>query len=113
MYVYEVPPIDAWTGWMTEEEYIASLRANSFFDNEESQMATIKALATKAQVLAKKLGWEGDRTVGPMFSGIPNEGGDSHCGVLIGWKQSNNGATFIASPYRLPWLDKDFRAVSG
>jgi hypothetical protein len=25
---------------------------------------------------------------------------------MLAWKQNNNGTTFVASPYRLPWLDE-------
>jgi hypothetical protein len=28
--------------------------------------------------------------------------------VAIGWKQSNNGTTFIASEFGMPWLGTDF-----
>jgi hypothetical protein len=49
----------------------------------------------------------GDVQGSPLVSMIPNAGCAPECGVLIGWKQLDNGTTFIASPYRLPWLEED------
>lgn len=105
MYVYAGCPIDFWSGWMPEAEYLAALAAN------EEDQATYYMRLGAAQVLAKRLGWEGDMRQGPFVSGLPAP--DSpYSEFLIGWKQSNNGTTFIASPYELPWLSKDWTCAS-
>lgn len=114
IYVYEINPIDDWTGWMSEEEYFSSAKSQCdphYFD-EISTMAKIKATTGKAEYLAKKLGWEGDFTVGPLYSAIPSLSGNSQSEMLIGWKQSNDGTTYIASPYSLSWLERDARMIA-
>jgi hypothetical protein len=57
----------------------------------------------RAQFIARRVGWEGDVREGPWFCPLPAEGSDET--FLIVWKQDNNGQTFVASPYRLPWLE--------
>jgi hypothetical protein len=42
---------------------------------------------------------------GPWFCPLPPQHDDFECEFLLAWKQDNNGQTFIASPYPLPWLD--------
>lgn len=113
MFVYSIPPIDSWAGWMSEQEYIASLKAHTYEHDAHwtRWQESFKNLAFK--IAKEKASWEGDFAQGPYWSGIPAEGGNSHCSVLLGWKQRNNGTTYIASEYRLSWLEKDWPAVRG
>jgi hypothetical protein len=98
---------------MTEKEYLASLKAHTYpsdgdlvGDYERRKNLAFKIAKTRA-------GWEGDFSQGPYYSGVPAEGGNNYCSVLIGWKQPNNGTTFVASEYKLPWLEKDWPSVKG
>lgn len=111
MYVYCGNPIDFWTGWMTEAEYLATLETVDFDGNPTNEgLAAYYTRLGAAQVLAKRVGWEGDMRQGPFVSGLPTP--DSpNSEFLIGWKQDNNGTTFVASPYELPWLSKDWACV--
>ena len=68
-----------------------------------STIAEYEKLRDEAFELARAKGWEGDTRQGPFIAGIPT--GDYTTGILIAWKQGNNGITFIASPFKLPWLD--------
>lgn len=113
MYVYAGTPIDFWEGWKTEAEYLASLNTSDAFGDPTSDgLAAYYKRLGAAQLLAKGVGWEGDIREGPFVSGIPTPGScDSE--ILIGWKQDNNGDTFIASPYELPWLSKDWQCAKG
>lgn len=58
-----------------------------------------------AKQLASGQGWEGDYQGGakPRVFFLPSEN-DFEYGFA--WKQSNNGTTFVVSPYPLPWLDR-------
>jgi hypothetical protein len=105
MIVYCLAPIDEWIGWNHKndvfKEIITEELAYEFRDIEEWNR-----LWAQASELGRQVGWEGDIREGPYVSMLPNPGGDPQCSVLIAWKQDNNGTTFVASPYRLPWLDE-------
>lgn len=112
MFLYTLSPIDTWSGWSTEDEYKASEATQNDYDRPYALEQFEKAKA-QALELGKRAGWEGDFSVGPMVAGLPNRGGDTMSGILIGWKQQNDGTTFVASPYRLPWLDEDGEPLHG
>ncbi len=116
MYVYELSPIDHWGGWMSEEQYLADCENKSYLSTDKPhERRRLEKLKKQAFDLAKrlKIGWEGDFAEGPYFSPIPAEGGNSGCELLLAWKQRNNGTTFIASPYPLPWLAKECEFIGG
>jgi len=96
MFVYVMSPIDFWEGWLTEDEIKDRLHRDD--------LKRYLARKEKALELAGARGWEGDFRQGPFFSTIPMDDGASGCEVLVGWKQDNNGTTFVVSPYQLPWL---------
>ena len=94
-------PIDFWEGWLTEDQYKSQLTADDDF-GRASTIAEYEELRDEAFELARAKGWEGDIRQGPFIAGIPT--GDHTTGIMIAWKQHNNGTTFIASPLKLPWL---------
>jgi hypothetical protein len=65
---------------------------------------------SKAKDLADKFGWEGDIREGPFVAVLPDKGGVLSR-VIIALKQDNDGTTFVAPRYRLPWYDSDFESV--
>jgi hypothetical protein len=95
MFAYARAAIDFWPGWLTEEQFKAAIQS----------VAEYEDFRDKAFALAKEVGWEGDIREGPFIAGIPTHetADDGH--FIIAWKQDNNGDTFVASPYRLPWLE--------
>ena len=105
MYIYAIAPIDFWNGWQSAEE-IVSLDHNFDWINEikfvdpDSYFSFLR----KAKHAALMAGWEGDMSDGPYISMLPDDGDPGPCKFMIAWKQSNNGTTFIASPFELPWL---------
>jgi len=102
MFVHVHMPIDFWEGWLTEDQYKNQLNG----DDDMARASTIaeyEKLRDEAFELARAKGWEGDTRQGPFIAGIPT--GDYTTGILVAWKQGNNGITFIASPFKLPWLD--------
>lgn len=107
MIVYRLAPIDFWVGWNHKNDLFREITteelAYEFRDIEEWNW-----LWAVASALARRIGWEGDIREGPYVSMLPNAGCDPECSVLIAWKQDNNGTTFIASPYRLPWLEDGY-----
>lgn len=105
MFVYEVPPIDDWSPWLSEDEYKAKLDAEWGPDSAGGWTGYV-ALRKRAFDLARaKLNWEGDFREGPFIAGLPPHFGESQSEVVIAWKQDNNGSCFIASPIEMPWLD--------
>jgi len=100
MIVYHINPIDFWEGWQKPS---AVFSTDTFFPfrNPSYEVERWVKMWAKAQELAKKVGWEGDVSAGPFVSGIPD---DSETAIIIGWKQDNNGSTFIATPFEMPWL---------
>ena len=115
MFVYAIGPIDDWTGWLRPEELFrasidTSPAASLTVGNdppgpfEPHRWAQAWSLA---RIGARELRWEGDiRTgEGPFVSMLPQTEPDRPTPFIIAWKQDNNGMTFIASPFRLLWLE--------
>lgn len=101
--VYGIAPIDWWNGWTREAEFLRQLSPH---DENRYIIEEYVAFTTAAFSMARQIHWEGDISNGPYVSALPNpEGSTSEW--LVAWKQSNNGTTFIASRYRLPWLHDD------
>lgn len=106
MIVYHVSPIDFWDGWQTPDQVFLQEQLD---DEELVNIGGIsrnewEPLWRKAQQLAKKVQFEGDVSFGPYLSVLPDPDSNGSA-LLIAWKQSNNGSTFIASPYPLTWLN--------
>ena len=111
MIVYRLDPID--NGWMPWDALIARApkpkTSPDYWDQDwfdlSPDASVVRSTFARAQHLAKRLGWEGDIREGPYFAPLPEN--DTHpSAFLLAWKQDNNGATFVASPFNLPWLDK-------
>ncbi|QGJ73801.1 hypothetical protein [Sinorhizobium meliloti] len=96
IFVYELAPIDFWNGWQTEAEYLPK--------NEKEEIDAYRRFRERAQELAHRAGWEGDVRFGPYVSALPNPETSMPSDFMIAWKQENNGTTYVASPYELPWL---------
>lgn len=109
-YLYQLPPIDWWTGWTKLETAMRNI-----LEDEEalgSSMNSMKEITFKVArafyLAAKYSNWEGDIREGIYVSAVPDgeESGDTCC-LLIAWKQDNNGTTFLYSKKELPWLNYD------
>lgn len=102
MYCYASPPIDYWHGWMTYEEFVASVSRENDLEECARILGDASKLLREGREYAKKnLMWEGD-DLGVRFSVIPT--GDCEGALVIAWKQSNNGTTFIVCEREIPWL---------
>lgn len=110
MHVYMTNPIDFWNGWHHPDEVFAVTRVTNsdwkFAGENETKLNAEEYFnfLGKAKKGAKALGWEGDMSEGPYVTMIPNVEGGNYPDFIVAWKQSNNGTTFVASPYHLPWL---------
>ena len=101
LHVYAIAPIDFWNHWTSMLVFLAS----PYRDNGPcSDPCEVLNRFQRATQLALRLGWEGDFSNGPFISAIPAVHGEGYSEFLIAWKQNNNGTTFIASPFPLPWL---------
>lgn len=99
MFLYETGPIDFWGGWTPIDEHLGTL---DWY--ERDQRAHLFHFMFEALSFARDhSNWEGD--IRQMHvSGLPPPHGDPTCALMIGWKQSNNGTSFIASEMELGWL---------
>lgn len=100
MIVYEINPIDCWSGWQTVEEFLKESAGPDYFPME----CLYEILGEAMKIARTQLHWEGDVREGPYVCGLPtNESGCPE--ILIAWKQDNNGTTYIATPFAMPWLE--------
>jgi hypothetical protein len=105
MIVYELNPIDCWYGWTPWEQVLAVAADPNQYCCQIS-VSDLCGAHVRARRLAKLLINDDNVREGPYFSPLPeNDYGPTV--FLLAWKLNNNGTTFIASPYRLSWLDKD------
>lgn len=113
MFAYSLAPIDFWTGWLTEEQYLLQLAEEAI--RSENYTATLEQIAARYQrqkarafALAKEIGWEGDirQGCGPFIAGLPADEPGADSQIMIAWKQHNNGETFVVSPQPLPALGR-------
>lgn len=100
MFIYHIPPIDFWAGWLDE----ATFRKHLELTDEEGDLDRFKEAAFGAA--RSELRWEGDIREGPFFAGLPTTA-EYWSSFMMAWKQDNNGSTFVASPKDLPWLRAD------
>ena len=106
MIVYCLIPIDFWQGWHRPSALFRV--ADDIINDGIHDPDDWKRQWELAQAIATDMGWEGDIREGPYVTVIPDQPGNySDPPILIAWKQDNNGTTFIASPFRLPWLEDE------
>jgi len=101
IYVYHIPPIDY--GWC----WLQPLRSLNGIYEELDKHEELKAIAKfqdRAEVLARRLGWDGDNRIEPHVFFVPDE---LEMSLGLVWKQDNNGCTFVASPVQLPHLEAE------
>jgi len=102
LYVYCVQPIDDFHLWMRPSDVF-----NAFGSDDLREIKEFEDVFDTARTSARLIGWEGDIREGPFISMLPpNEGGSSSL-FIVAWKQDNNGTSFVASPYILPWISNE------
>lgn len=121
-FVYMIEPIDDWTGWMDKAALLSSVFFEDFVEpppaltiserikhDIERGRGVLSVFEQRAFSMARTAGWEGDIRQGPYFSALPPASHDNHCyaAIMMAFKQDNNGQTFIATPYALPWIEHD------
>ena len=102
-YFYVTYPIDFWSGWQQPHQVFKSEK-NSF---EKHRKDDWEPIWKKAKWCGEQTCWEGDISEGPYVTVLPIAEGVL-APIIIGWKQSNNGTTFIYSEERLEFLEADF-----
>jgi hypothetical protein len=112
LFVYCLNPIDAWAGWTPLREVLRSAQKNENGDGMllDCWGCTSRGVMCRyiaARSIARRVHCEGDirHGCGPFMCPIPD--GEYTGEYLIAWKQNNNGTTFVASPFRLTWLEPD------
>ena len=102
IFVYSLPPIDCWWGWMTESELFAQMHRQWAGCRLSEAIRNYFEYLICGQKLALKLGWEGTADEFRV-AGLPVPEKDDR--FLIGWKQGYDHTTFIVSPVRLRWIE--------
>ena len=106
IYVYSCLPIDFWHGWHPLQSLLSRSDTARYKTGDWSlDPSEVRKFWELAQILAKEIGWAGDIREGPFWIPLPPLTGDWT--FAIAWKQDNNGDTFVASPFQLPWLHKE------
>ncbi len=104
-FVYEFPPIDWFEGSLTLEQFVKEHVGTEDVTSVISVTAKIMEdiVSPRLSAIAEHTHWEGDMREPMRFIGLPNpDYGNLELALLI--KQDNNGTTFLASPFELPWL---------
>jgi len=108
LHVYSTGPIDIWDGWIPMLHFLSvpipNYDVSEFTHAHLNERSELVHRFCQACQLARSIGWEGDFRQGPYVSAIPAGDSECHSELLIAWKQDNNGTTFIASPFALPWM---------
>jgi hypothetical protein len=100
LHVYAISPIDIWVGWTPFLQFLLNTDGSKIPYGKNGLFDRL----CHALKIASSMGWEGDFSNGPFISAIPADDGENIPDLLFAWKQSNNGTTFIVSPYALPWM---------
>jgi hypothetical protein len=96
-YLYVLSPIDDWTGWMDAEKSLESLEP-WFRQGIEDALAPAQKMITAHRY------FEHETHLYPWYvSPLPKDD-DGYCAWMVATKITNNGTTFLVSPYELPWL---------
>src|SRR5262245_24164841 len=115
MIVYQIDPIDTWGGWKLLKDVLAEIdlsteqrdEVKAWTDHYAYNSGALLDALKQAHHLATLLDIEAnDVREGPYLAPLP----ENNCcptAFLLAWKQDNNGTTYIASPYPLPWLGRN------
>ncbi|BAQ17931.1 hypothetical protein [Methyloceanibacter caenitepidi] len=95
LYIYECSPIDDWSAWKPLNEWMKDSLADGRLTDEKIDTLHLRLGAARKALLHR--GWDGDTDIGPYVSALPW----SYDDYVIAWKQSDDGTTFLASPWSL------------
>jgi len=94
LFIYTTGPIDFWDGWH-------QIKATDLgpFGSEDEIKIPLKVYKLFKLAFSQVKSWEGDiRGDDVYYTGtVPHTPDDFTCTYMVGWKQDNNGQTFIAS----------------
>jgi hypothetical protein len=105
VYVYEMSPVDYWEGMTPLGSYFDDRCMSNMLEwRRAPEFDRVLRFLFRTMEIARSHGhWEGDVAHGPYISAVPDSGG-LDCALILAWKQSNNGTTYVASQIELPWL---------
>lgn len=117
MYIYTFGPIDFWRGdWHTMVDFV---RLNPKIGSLAINLA-MEAGAAAAKCPVRSLAWEGDIRGEDLYAARYSH---FNCddtgevmmreGVMVGWKQDNNGSSFVAARFPIDRLEQLEQVDSG
>ena len=102
MFIYELNPVDYFTGSIPLDEYLNSTKEiDDPYGEHEFTKNQIEQLTAEMKNIDS---WEGDVMDGVYLFALPGKNMDTNLALGIVWKQRNNGTTFVVSEMELPWL---------
>lgn len=104
VYVYQFATGAQWAAVDSVEAYLRHLLDVDFLQGlRADRLAAVSAFLDEAFQLAHTLGWSGRAREVPQMFSLPGMPADEAV-YMIAWEQ-DDGVSYIASPYPLPWLD--------
>lgn len=104
VYVYQFATGAQWAAGDSVESYLRRLLDVDFTQSlRADRLAAVTAFLDEAFQLAHTLGWAGTAREMPQMFSLPGMPADEAV-HMIAWEQ-DDGESYIASPYPLPWLD--------
>lgn len=102
-FVYVTGPLDWWPGWRWVDEILAAMRgSDTLVEAGYPEPSKLEAMVSSAKKVADAAGWEGDGRWACAPLPAPEMFSSE---LMFAVKQSNNGTTYVVSPFRLPWLE--------
>jgi hypothetical protein len=98
--LYVLAPIDDWSGWTVADDYMATL------DGHEKAIF-LETLRPAQSLIRSSPLFEPETHTYPWYiAPLPksNFDTDGYCEWMVATKITNNGTTFLVSPYTLDWL---------
>lgn len=107
LWLYQTPPLDFFDGLLTVEEIAKRDDPIGRFDGRAYEsfggaLSPMELFLIASRACRERWG-DGDVVAGPYVMPLPL--GEPCLGFLLLWKHCHAGATYVASPVPLPWLD--------
>ena len=109
LWILESSPIDHWDGWVNADQFARNLVTGDGGPTDITLASLLETYLMYAYVVAKsECYWEGDirnpdeNYVALIGGAMPRNTKE----LILGWKQDNNGSTYIVSPIMLGDVDR-------
>lgn len=111
LFLYTAAPIDYFAGFLPADEYFARVSKETLDARYERQARGYVAACLR--LLEDHTFYEGPEgcAAGPFVASLPDGSGIPEGRLIVSVKGVNNGTFYLASPFRLPWLEENDEPV--